>query len=361
MRIIHVITAFGIGGAEKLLKNIVNKQVKEHDVYLVYFKDKNDLVAELDKKVHIKQIPFSRHITRNLKSFYEQVQPDIIHTHLGHADLLGIWSARKTKAALFCTMHNIYFKKNYLDFFFFKLYTFLFLSAAKNTHVISISKAVENHVINKLKVPKERSYILKNAISPKVIEKKNELKDTIRLLFVGRLEKQKSVETLLKAIAILNNKQLKKEFELTIVGDGSLKKELEVLSRILKIDHLVTFKGEQKNVDAYYSTSDIFILPSIFEGFGIVIIEAFRAKLAVIASNIEGPAELIENDKNGLLFPVKNENALANKIELLIINKAKRKELIDNGYKTFTKDYHIDTYVEKLNNLYIDVYNQKDP
>ncbi|WKD85554.1 GalNAc-alpha-(1-_4)-GalNAc-alpha-(1-_3)-diNAcBac-PP-undecaprenol alpha-1,4-N-acetyl-D-galactosaminyltransferase [Polaribacter huanghezhanensis] len=360
MKIIHVITAFGIGGAEKLLKNIVNKQVKEHDVYLVYFKDKNDLVDELDKKIHIKQIPFSRHIVTNLKKFYEQVQPDIIHTHLGHADLLGIWSARKTKAALFCTMHNIYFKKNYLDFFFFKLYTFLFLNAAKNTHVISISKAVEKHVVKKLKVPKERSHVLKNAISPKEIEKKNKLKDTIRLLFVGRLEKQKSVETLLKAIAILKNKQLKKEFKLTIVGDGSLRKELKLLSKKLKINHLVTFKGEQKDVDAYYSISDIFILPSIFEGFGIVIIEAIRAKVAVIASNIEGPAELIDNGKNGLLFPVKNEKILANKIELLIINDAKREELIDNGYKTFTKHDHIDTSVKKLNNLYLNVYNQKN-
>jgi glycosyltransferase involved in cell wall biosynthesis len=352
MRIIHVITAFGIGGAEKLLLNVINKQVEENEVHLIYFKDKNNLVSDLDKRVIVKQIPLSFRITKKLETYYKKSNPDIIHTHLGHADIFGIWSARNIKAKVFCTMHNIYFKKGFIDSIIFKIYTFLFLKIVKNSIVISISKSVENHVIKKLKVPKKRSFLLLNAIPSKKTVKLIKSVSKVNLLFVGRLEKQKSLPTLLNAIALLNTKSLKKEFHLRIVGDGSLKKDLEKLKHELKIKKLVSFEGETKNVDLYYETSDIFILPSIWEGFGIVILEAFRASLAVIATNLEGPSELIKNNQNGLLFEPTNHVQLSKKIEELINDEAKRNALAKKGYSTFTEKYHIDTYTSKLNTLY---------
>lgn len=127
MKIVHVITAFGIGGAEKLLLNVIHKQVENNAVCLVYFKDKNDLILELDKRVEVKQIPLSIFIIKELKNYFKKINPDIIHTHLGHADLLGAWSARNIRAKLFCTMHNIYFKKKLIDILFFK-YILIYLS-----------------------------------------------------------------------------------------------------------------------------------------------------------------------------------------------------------------------------------------
>lgn len=352
MKIIHVITAFGIGGAEKLLVNIINRQIENHSVNLIYLKEKNDLIADLDSRVIIKQIRISKNVVSELKEYYDEVNPDVIHTHLGHADLIGIWSARKLKAKIFCTMHNVSFKKNILDFFFFKVYTFLFLKVVKKAKVISISKVVEHHVINKLKIPKNRSYLLMNAIPSKKINSFDKSKKSIDLLFVGRLEKQKSIETLLKAMCILNKRNLDKKIHLNIIGDGSLKLKLESLTKELKIESLVSFKGEEKDVDFYYSNSDIFILPSIWEGFGIVILEAFRAQVAVIASNIEGPAELISNNVNGLLFNSKDYKGLADKVLDLVENDKKRKEIGLKGFETFSEEYQIDNYVKKLDKIY---------
>ena len=164
MKIIHIITAFGIGGAEKLLLNVMNKQIENNEVFLIYFKNKNDLINQLDKRIKVYQVPFSFSMIKKMKLLFENINPDIIHTHLGHADLLGVWSARKSSAKIFCTMHNIYFKKSILDILFFKIYSFLFLRKVKKSHIISISKSVETHVLQKLKIPKERSHLLYNAI-----------------------------------------------------------------------------------------------------------------------------------------------------------------------------------------------------
>ncbi len=354
MIIVHVITAFGFGGAEKLLLNIVNKQIEEHSVHLIYLKSIDGLLSQLDKRIEVKNIPISLSTIKQLKNYYKKTSPDIIHTHLGHADFLGIWSARKTKAKVFCTMHNIYFKKNLFDIVFFELYKFLFLNIVKRGCIISISKAVEAHVVKRLKLPKERSYLLLNAIPSRIIENKKENHIKIKLLFVGRLEKQKNINTLFKAIEHLKSKNLKKEFQLTIVGDGKLKNELKKLTRVLKIENIVKFEGEQKEVDSFYSNSDIFILPSIWEGFGIVILEAFRAKLAVIVSNIEGPSELVSDKMNGLLFEPENHLQLAEKIKELIINDVLRERLALKGHESFTQKYHINNYVENLNRLYKD-------
>lgn len=352
MIIVHIITAFGIGGAEKLLLNIINEQVKTHEVHLVYLKPINDLIHLLDKRVKIKYIPLSFLTIINLKKYFKVKKPDIIHTHLSHADILGILASNSKRAKVFCTMHNIYFKKNWKDNLLFAVYKIIY--TIRKTNVISISKSVENHVLSKLNQNKLRSFLLYNAIPPTNFDQKQTSSKQIRLLFVGRLEKQKSVSTLLYAINHIQKKRTKTDFNLTIVGEGSLRKNLEVLSKELKILHVVDFVGAHQKTQAFYASADIFILPSIWEGFGIVILEAFRAKLSVIASNIEGPSELIRDNFNGLLFEKGNAIELASKITELVNDKNRREILAENGYKSFTEKYHIKNYVEKLNMLYQD-------
>jgi glycosyltransferase involved in cell wall biosynthesis len=358
MKIIHVITAFGLGGAEKLLLEIVNRQVLKNDVYLVYFKGTDLLLPYLNKQIYVKKIPLSVSTAGELRKYFKLIRPDVIHTHLGHADIIGIWSARNLKTKIFCTMHNIYIQKNIYDNFYFLIYRFLLNIIAPNTKVISISKSVEKHVLGRLCLPQSRSSMIYNAIPPNNIEESNKLykrnnanyKTT--LLFVGRLSKQKSVHILLKAIKILKDDGYQDLLNVLLVGDGDLRVPLEALSKELLIDDMVSFVGQTANVEPYFLCSDIFILPSIWEGFGIVILEAFKYKLAVIATNIEGPSELIENEVNGLLAVPNNECELAEKIKLLVNNKSLRDRLAEKGFELFNEKYHIDNYMEELNKLY---------
>lgn len=347
MIIVHVITSFGIGGAEKLLLNVVNKQVENHKVYLVYFKKNNDLIPFVDKRVIIKNIPLSFSTKSKLKSFFNEINPHIIHTHLGHADILGFLAAKKTKAKIFTTIHSTFFKKNFLDHIYFFLYRQL-LKKITRIQIIAISKSVENLALKKFKVSKERIHLLYNAIPETNFNFNKNTKQYINLLFVGRLSKAKSIETLLKSLIFLKDYN----FKLTIVGDGEMKEQLKLLSNKLKLGNKVNFVGKHNSTNIFYKEADIFILPSIWEGFGLVILEAFRSKTAVIASNIEGPAELVTSNENGLLFEPKNEKDLAIQIEKLINNPSLRNSLAENGYKTFSKKYHINTYLNKLQKVY---------
>ncbi|WP_075340541.1 glycosyltransferase family 4 protein [Tenacibaculum agarivorans] len=351
MIIIHLITAFGIGGAEKLLLNTINRQIINHEVHLIYLKPINELVTSLDSRVKKSYIPLSFSTIHRLRMYFKQTKPQVIHTHLSHADILGIFASIGNKAKVFCTMHNVFFKKNIMDHFLFFIYKCLF--KIKKTHVISISKSVEDHVVNKLKQSSKRSYLLYNAIPFEEVsfqEEKKENNNLIHILFVGRLVKQKSVETLLKSIANLKKEKIK----LTIVGDGILKDKLEKMTKQLNINDKVIFVGSRKNVKTYFKNADVFVLPSVWEGFGIVILEAFRSKLAVIATNIEGPSELIEHKKNGILFTPKDDTALTKELKELINNSEIRNKLATQGYISFTEKYHINTYVEQLEKIYID-------
>jgi len=353
MKIIHLITAFGIGGAEKLLLNIVNKQVNDHEVYVYYFKNKFDLVPFLDKRVHVKQYPFSLSFIIKLKKDVTNLKPEIIHTHLGHADLIGLWIVRNLNVKIFTTIHSTNFKNNWKDTIFFMLYRSLKSKIKNKWQVISISKSVENVVIKKIRIEKENSHVLYNAI-PNCLFDEKVTKNTncVKILFVGRLAEAKSVETLLLAIKLLSLKKINKKFHLDIVGDGVLRKKLETQVEELNIKEFVTFQGEQLNVDEFFAKANIFILPSIWEGFGIVILEAFRSKTTVIASNIEGPSELIKHEINGLLFEPKNYIELSEKILELIFDKDKTVNLALNGYVTFSEKYTIDFYVNQLNKIY---------
>ena len=352
MTIIHIITAFGIGGAEKLLLNTINEQVKTHNVHLIYLKPLNELGHLLDKKVVVKNIPLSIVTVFRLNRYFKKAHPDVIHTHLSHADIIGSMASVGSNAKVFTTIHSTKFRDNAFDSILFLICAIVF--RVYKINVISISKSVKKVVLRKFYLQQKRSLLLYNALQ--FVETETELKNKednkINLLFVGRLEKAKSVHTLLEALYVLKKKDDTSNFYLTIVGEGSLRKSLEQRTKELQIEELVEFVGAQQETQPYFNSSDIFILPSIWEGFGIVILEAFRAKLPVVASNIEGPSELIQHNINGLLFEKGNAIELSKKIGSLIVDNNMRHFLGENGYKSFTRKYHIKNYVEKLNRLY---------
>ncbi|MCK0130236.1 glycosyltransferase [Flavobacteriaceae bacterium F08102] len=356
MKILHLITAFGYGGAEILLKDVANRQCLNHEVFIVSLKKENPLKAELRHEIEFFHLPMTPLILGSLLNLIREIRPDIIHTHLGHADGIGTIAARLSKVQQFATLHNVSIKKNWLDTIFFWLYRRLFLNIGKNVQVIGISESVFKHAEKTLKIPLNQLHLLYNAIPLNKSLCKSTTnftkKDKIGLLFVGRLVKQKSVDTLLKAVKILKELGYENCIHLLVVGDGSQKEALVSTAVALNIMKMVSFEGETTDVQAYYAQADIFVLPSRWEGFGMVILEAFLAKLPVVASNLEGPSELINNGINGFLFEPLNENHLAKKLQFLIEHKKERIRMGQRGYNSIIEKYDINTYVDELNELY---------
>ncbi|MDD2798969.1 MAG: glycosyltransferase [Bacteroidales bacterium] len=147
---------------------------------------------------------------------------------------------------------------------------------------------------------------------------------------VGRMVPEKGHEYLLKAFAKADTA----DWKLAIVGGGYLEQEMKTLADELGISEKVIFAGFSKDVDLWLSKSGIFVLSSLTEGYPNALIEAMSLSLPCISVDcVAGPSEIITNNENGILVPVRDENALAEIIAILIANEDLRNKLAENASK----------------------------
>lgn len=169
-----------------------------------------------------------------------------------------------------------------------------------------------------------------------------------RLMTAGRLTEQKGIDTLLKAFSKMKP-HLKKPVQLWIVGDGPLRSSLEDLAAYLGIQDDVFFLGwrDRETLKTFYSSVDLFVLPSNDEGMPNVVLEAMAMGLPVVATSVAGTRELIQEGKNGYLVPPKNPSALAEVLiqlvhhEKLLAEMARHSSALAQNYnwKTVAMEY----------------------
>ena len=150
-------------------------------------------------------------------------------------------------------------------------------------------------------------------INKKIFKKKN------YIISIGRLRKQKDHKTLLYAFKIFLEKNEK--YKLLILGHGNLKHELKLLSKKLGISNKVIFKGWIKNTLPYLKRSKIFVLSSVYEGFGNVLVDAINFNVPCVSTNCpSGPNEILLNGNGGYLAKPKSPKLLANQMLFSIDN-----------------------------------------
>lgn len=165
-----------------------------------------------------------------------------------------------------------------------------------------------------------------------------------RVLFVGRLVSRKGVEFLISAMPLVLKEA---EVYLDIVGNGPLYDSLKNNISDMKLDKFVKMKGRVNNRELanLYEKCSVFVLPAIIdewnetEGLGVVLLEAMSFKKPVIASNVGGIEDIVENGKNGLLVPQKDSKALSEAILKIVNNDELSIYLGENGYKTMVDKF----------------------
>ena len=154
-----------------------------------------------------------------------------------------------------------------------------------------------------------------------------------RLLYVGRLSHEKGLDCLIQALPYLvkeNNR-----LTLSICGDGPETKRLRILVERLGMTDYVNFHGFVpwgEKLSKIYLDSDIFILPSLSEGVPKVLLEAMASGIPIIATNVGGIPDIINDLENGILVPPGNSEAIADAVKMIIKNNSLQKKLIRNGY-----------------------------
>lgn len=170
------------------------------------------------------------------------------------------------------------------------------------------------------------------------------------ILSVCRLDPGKNVEMLIKAFAKINVN----DTYLVVVGDGSERLYLEILAKKLNIDNKVKFAGFRKDVERFYSIADVFVLPSIYEGFGHVYLEAMASGVPCIGLRSDYPRvivaseEIIRDCRTGYLADTYSIEDLSEKVEKIISDEKKKEKMSEEAQKICKKEYSWDRHIERI-------------
>lgn len=221
--------------------------------------------------------------------------------------------------------------------------------------IISVSKGID-HDFNQIYHLENKTEIIDNLVNTKRIRAKSKEKcdveldnNKINIICVGRiLNSHKGYDRLLNIFKRLNDDNLLEDCILRIYGDGP---DLETNKKFIVDNNLsnkIFMCGRVKNPYKYYKNNDLFILPSYYEAFGLVIVEAMALGVPVLAADNAATDSLIINDYNGLIVQ-NSEEGLYKGIRELITNKDKIKQYKDN---LANYEYDNDKIIEKINNLF---------
>lgn len=177
-------------------------------------------------------------------------------------------------------------------------------------------------------------------------------RDIFRILTVARLSAQKSIDTLIEAIGLARARGV--NAHLRIIGDGEQRAALEQQAHTLKLDAHVEFLGAlpQSPLPSYYAAADVFVLPSLREGMGLVFAEALLCGVPVIAANSGGATDIVRDGETGLLVPESDAPALADALEKLARDPALAAWLASNGPAWAREHFAPDAVAEQFLQIY---------
>lgn len=289
--------------------------------------------------------------------FLKDEKPDIVHTHLFTADVFGRISAKLAGIkVIVSTEHNINndeacikkFLKYFTSFLCDKIY--------------AVSNGVRNYAIKSEHIFDSKIDVIYNGIDLEKFsfeEKNYSPKKKVVIGAMGKLSHQKGFDFLIEALSLIRDC----DFECRIAGEdapsGSVKKDLEKLIKEKKLEDKVKLFGYEKDAKVFFGNLDIFILPSRWEGLPLVLLEAGLSGLPVIASNIGGVDEVINDGVNGLLVAFGDKENLSRQIKILVNDSSKRQELGKSLRQSVISKFDLKKMQENYFDKYTTLFNNK--
>ncbi|MEN8905458.1 MAG: glycosyltransferase family 4 protein [Clostridiales bacterium] len=360
LNIMHFISALLSGGSENMLVTTVKKlNTLNSDINIVVVVMNNlvneGLKRELEKNCEnvffLERTPSSKKpgYIFELMKIIKKYNIEIIHTHdFGTRIRSILFKILNPKLKVVYTAHTIdlFNNMNSID----KVLHNIFINKSIAISNAVYSEAVNNGINNVVRIYNGvdlKSFIFKN---------KNDLtNERVNIINVARVTHLiKGQDILIKALKLLKDNNIK--IKCLFVGDitGCFEESYKYLLKLvdeMDLQQEVVFTGNIKNVHDLLLRSNLFILPSRVEGFGIAVIEAMISGIPVICSDIDGPTELVKNRETGLVFKSQDHNDLYKKILEIICDLNLYMEIKNNAYK-FSKKFDISIMLNKYINLY---------
>lgn len=392
IRILHAITRLINGGAQiNTLYTVTGLDKKRYSVSLISGQS-NGVEGEIEGEarqmgVNLTVIPeLVREVNPFLDSraflkLYRLIKHgkyDIVHTHTSKVGILGRLAAKLAGNSIIVhTPHgsNYYNPKADIPSVSGRLINrtlFLWLDRLTATITDEIIGLTESEVEHYLEIG-----FIKNRNDAVVIHSGIDLKkfaeidlDTDGLtaqlgipdgfkviLTVARLTGEKGHEYLIHAAKRVANETEKVRF--LFVGDGILRSKLEDQVRQLRLDQVISFLGVRRDVPELLAISDLFVLPSLYEGQGRALVEAMAAGLPVVATKVGGIPDVISDGQNGILVAALDSDALAVAILELLNNEEKARQMGEAGKRRVDPEFSVETMVRKIESVYEELIKRK--
>lgn len=369
MRVAHIIKVTRISGAERhLLLLLGGLRAADVDARLVILVEKERPMEDMMQEARQRGIPARRLVisrdydlglTLRLRRTLRQIQPDLVHTHLIHADLFG-WLAAKLAGvrAVVSSRHNDD------QFRYHPLWRRISPWLWKMTSAgIAISAAIKNFSVeiegapaNKVQVTPygmEYRWITDEALGEaraNLIAELGLASDVLLLGMVCRIVEQKGIIYALQAFNRLQDRF--PEARLVIAGDGELTGALKASSRELGIAERVHWLGWRTDAADLIGAFDILLLPSLWEGFGLVLLEAMSRRVPVIASRVSAIPEVVVDGETGILVEARDAPALADAMGRLLEDRALRQHMGLLGAARLEEQFSIERTVSGTLEVY---------
>jgi glycosyltransferase involved in cell wall biosynthesis len=335
----------GYGGAEKVIATLSNELVRSgREVTIVTLFEQNDFKHALDTRIRLQTLAIknfkmsffslSHFIYKNrFDNFIANIWPLTVFSFL-----IRIISPRANLIYVeHCILSEQYKDKN---FFFRVVQNFsirLFYRFAH--HIVSVSNGVQDDLIG-YGAPSNKMSVIYNPLMPSLANSQGTLnpkilswmKDSpINLVAIGQLIKAKNFLNLIKSVDILVNHN-KQKLRLVILGDGEERAALEESIKSHKLENSIFLPGWVDDPIPYLHLSDLLILSSDYEGFGLVILEALSVGVNVVSTNCKtGPSEILKDDEFGFLCRVGDPSALASSVSIALKNPLPKERLMSRA------------------------------
>lgn len=346
--IVHIIPTLNFGGAERFVIELVNNSSDTFRHTIVTLFDELPLRPTLKDDTDVVVVPkrgkLSLHLFEDLRKKLLELRPDVVHTHLFGGDVWGRTAAKKLSIPVVTTEHNINTAEGFV-----KRTVKRHLRNSSDAYTAP-SDAVTAYMKKVYSVTKEIN-VIRHGIN---LDAFNDIPEPrfeapLKLLMLGRLTKQKGQDIALQALSDLQGL----DWTLNIVGDGPSRFALEHIVDVQRLGEHVRFENATTDVTSVYGQHDIVLMPSRWEGLGLVAMEAMASGRLVIASRVDGLQEFIEHEKTGLLVEPNNADALREEIERCLKDRERSVRIAAAGKVFAQSNFGIQEVVKKYEEIYL--------
>lgn len=307
--------------------------------------------------------PFDIRIWGQVKRLLEAEAPDVIHAHGTRASSNVLWAARKLGIPVIYTVHGWSFHQDQHPLV--RRLRILGEKYLVGRSQVNISVSASNQQSGKAVIPQFRSVVINNGIDQQKFDPERAYSnvraelgiasDSVVVLFIARFTAHKQPLTLIRAFARALSTMPGSGaagLHLLMVGDGDEKEAGVALARELGLEDKVSFQAFRQDVPDVLHAADIFVLPSLWEGLPIGLLEAMAMRKAVIGTRVDGTREVLQDGDNGLMVEPGNVDALAAAIVRLAGDKALRESLRARAFQTVRQRFDAATMTREIETIY---------